>query len=105
MKQVWYVSPGSTTTLVGHTCRGNVRLLRHRLSRNHRTALNAGRAVYRLETCPYCHRMIYWEELMKEQKDAPAAPENGPAVAPPRIAFVLSREFGVSRGHRSELIV
>jgi len=29
-----------------------------------------------LETCPYCHRMIYWDELMKEQKDA--APEGKP---------------------------
>jgi hypothetical protein len=61
LKQVWYVSPGSTNTLVGHTCRGNVRLLRHRLSRNHRSALEAGRAVYKLETCPYCHRRCLLE--------------------------------------------
>src|SRR4029079_726169 len=27
-----------------------------------------------LETCPYCHRMIYWDELMKDPKDA--APED-----------------------------
>jgi hypothetical protein len=30
-----------------------------------------------LETCPYCHRMIYWDELMKEQKDAPAPDAKG----------------------------
>ena len=29
-----------------------------------------------LETCPYCHRMIYWDELMKEPKDpGPDAPK------------------------------
>ena len=33
-----------------------------------------------LETCPYCHRMIYWDELMKEQKDA--APEAGKGDKP-----------------------
>jgi predicted nucleic acid-binding Zn-ribbon protein len=28
-----------------------------------------------LETCPYCHRMIYWDELMKDPKDVAAAAE------------------------------
>jgi hypothetical protein len=23
-----------------------------------------------IETCPYCHRIIYWEELMKDEKPA-----------------------------------
>jgi predicted nucleic acid-binding Zn-ribbon protein len=27
-----------------------------------------------LETCPYCHRMIYWEEIMKDPAEAAAAP-------------------------------
>ena len=26
-----------------------------------------------LETCPYCHRIIYWEEIMKDQSSTPAA--------------------------------
>ena len=30
-----------------------------------------------LETCPYCHRMIYWDELMKESKDSPAPEGKG----------------------------
>lgn len=34
-----------------------------------------------IETCPYCHRIIYWEELMKDEKapEAPAASEKKPA--------------------------
>jgi uncharacterized protein len=30
-----------------------------------------------IETCPYCHRIIYWEELMKDEPpaDAPSKPE------------------------------
>jgi len=27
-----------------------------------------------LETCPYCHRMIYWDELMKDPSATPAPP-------------------------------
>jgi predicted nucleic acid-binding Zn-ribbon protein len=28
-----------------------------------------------LETCPYCHRIVYWDELMKDPKvEGPAAP-------------------------------
>jgi predicted nucleic acid-binding Zn-ribbon protein len=38
-----------------------------------------------LETCPYCHRMIYWDELMKEQKDAPA-PEAAKGEKPEKSA-------------------
>lgn len=34
-----------------------------------------------LETCPYCHRMIYWDELMKDPAEAPA-----PAAAPEKPA-------------------
>ena len=26
-----------------------------------------------LETCPYCHRIIYWEEIMKNESSTPAA--------------------------------
>jgi hypothetical protein len=26
-----------------------------------------------LETCPYCHRIIYWEEIMKDESSTPAA--------------------------------
>ena len=26
-----------------------------------------------LETCPYCHRIIYWEEIMKNESSSPAA--------------------------------
>lgn len=28
-----------------------------------------------LETCPYCHRMIYWDELMKDPAATPETPE------------------------------
>jgi predicted nucleic acid-binding Zn-ribbon protein len=24
-----------------------------------------------LETCPYCHRIVYWEDLMKEEAASP----------------------------------
>jgi predicted nucleic acid-binding Zn-ribbon protein len=34
-----------------------------------------------VETCPYCHRIIYWEELMKEPTAPPAAPEPKKAQA------------------------
>ena len=31
-----------------------------------------------IETCPSCHRIIYWEDLMKDDKDAaPEAPQSG----------------------------
>jgi predicted nucleic acid-binding Zn-ribbon protein len=31
-----------------------------------------------LETCPYCHRMVYWDELMKDPKaESTAAPAAG----------------------------
>jgi predicted nucleic acid-binding Zn-ribbon protein len=26
-----------------------------------------------LETCPYCHRIVYWDELMKDKDEAPPA--------------------------------
>jgi predicted nucleic acid-binding Zn-ribbon protein len=33
-----------------------------------------------IETCPYCHRIIYWEELMKEPAAETAAPEKKTAA-------------------------
>jgi len=27
-----------------------------------------------LETCPYCHRIVYWEELMKDKDDGSSPP-------------------------------
>lgn len=35
-----------------------------------------------IETCPYCHRIIYWEELMKDPAAEGAAPE--PPVEKPK---------------------
>jgi predicted nucleic acid-binding Zn-ribbon protein len=26
-----------------------------------------------LETCPYCHRIVYWEDLMKDEVSSPQA--------------------------------
>jgi predicted nucleic acid-binding Zn-ribbon protein len=31
-----------------------------------------------IETCPYCHRIIFWEELMKDPEAAPPAPPPAP---------------------------
>jgi predicted nucleic acid-binding Zn-ribbon protein len=34
-----------------------------------------------LETCPYCHRMIYWDEIMKDPKDVAAEAAEAAAKA------------------------
>jgi hypothetical protein len=30
-----------------------------------------------LETCPYCHRIVYWDELMKDKDDGSSSPASG----------------------------
>ncbi len=34
-----------------------------------------------IETCPYCHRIIFWEELMKDPAAPPAPPPAEPKKA------------------------
>jgi predicted nucleic acid-binding Zn-ribbon protein len=48
----------------GGTCRGCNMNIPPQLF----NVLQRGNSV---ETCPYCHRIIYWEELMKDPADAP----------------------------------
>ena len=49
----------------GGTCRGCNMNIPPQLF----NVLQRGNSV---ETCPYCHRIIYWEELMKDPAEAPA---------------------------------